>query len=134
SATGYCEDLLCRPTPSGLDVLDEATGQVRWGAGPTSSLRRSGDVVVEVDALTQAPSRLLDASSGAVRAQVDQWQSVARGDGAVGVSRPSESGDSRVFAVGHHGVVSPVSRSDASSSQECRIVDRIMACRTDDGL
>ena len=133
AGTGYCEDLVCRPTPSGLEVLDERTGRVRWRVGPNSSLRSAGDVVLEVDSLTQSPARLLDAASGAVRAEVGDWQSVASGDDALVLSRWGRGSRSRDFAVVRDGVVSPLGRADPSA-QECRVAGGIVACRTTAGL
>ncbi|MEV6490514.1 PQQ-binding-like beta-propeller repeat protein [Actinoplanes sp. NPDC051633] len=129
---GYCENLVCRPTDDGMEVLDEATGAVRWRAAPKASLRGSGDDVLESDTLTQTPWRLLDRRTGELRTSLAHWQTVVQGDGMI-LSRWEAGAGSRVFAVARNGAVQPLGRADPGS-QDCRGNEPIVSCRNGNGI
>lgn len=125
---GICHDLVCRPVAGRMEVLDPATGAVRWMAATQVSLRRDGNVVLMSELVTQKPIRLVDAGTGALIAKLGRWETVAQGDRVL-LSRGEWQ---KAFAVVRPGgAVTPVGQAERSP-QDCRISGRFVACRTTD--
>jgi hypothetical protein len=68
-----CQAVLCSGPHAALDVLDPATGQVRWRAPATVNLQRLGGYVLETAADAGNPVALADPATGATRVDLAGW-------------------------------------------------------------
>jgi outer membrane protein assembly factor BamB len=75
-----CGDVLCSGPRSALDVLDPATGQVRWRAPADVDLGAQGAYVVEMDTGSGRPLRLVDPATGVTRVDLSAWSAGVTAD------------------------------------------------------
>lgn len=120
-----CDDLLCAGSRGALDVLDPATGQVRWRA-PRADLALRGGYVLQLGPVGGEPLRLVDPFTGATRVDLTGWQGEVpdAGGRSIVLRRVENNQRTTVF-----GAVAP----DRDAVQPLGTVDRaLFECAADD--
>jgi hypothetical protein len=128
-----CTDLPCRADASGLTVLDPVRGTPLWHAGTSVYLTRSGAGILQSRATSGRPLQVRDPRTGAVVAELSDWDSVAGSgpDNPIVVFRAEPPDGYAVFAAvlpGGHGL-RPLGRAGVQI-RGCVSDDRHVACRT----
>jgi hypothetical protein len=131
-SSAICYGILCRNGPKGREVVDPATGRAAWPATRNTTLRRSGPVVLEMEAMSQRPLRLLDPATGEVRATLTDWQMVTY-FGPILLSRVEPGGKNLSFAVVQDTEIQPLGYA-TMTAPECRAGTGVVACRIGTGL
>ena len=132
-----CGDVLCAGPRSALEVLDLATGRTAWHAPDEVDLEQQSGYVLERDASTARPLRLVDRSTGVTRIDLDGWASALaaseRGQPLL-LRRSLDAGRSAFGVVlAGRGRVQVVGASTGPVS-DCAADRRYVMCRGDDGL
>lgn len=129
---GRCDQVICRRTGAGVEVVDPATGRTAFTAGREVSLRRDGPVLLETDNVTRRPLRLLDPAGGAVLARLDGWQMVSP-YGPVLLSTVEPGGKVVSFAGLRGAAIQPLGSARATVS-DCGTDAGLVACRSGTAL
>ncbi|MEU8813845.1 PQQ-binding-like beta-propeller repeat protein [Actinoplanes sp. NPDC048796] len=131
-----CSGLTCGNTPSGLEVLDPATGRPRWRAPASVDVTRYGRYVLETENQSGEPVRLVDLATGAPRADLSGWRAQV----------PAAAGQPIVLRRGLEGGVSEFGLVDAPRGRvqvlgttsvpisDCASDARHIVCRAEDSL
>ncbi|MFG1604185.1 PQQ-binding-like beta-propeller repeat protein [Actinoplanes sp. NPDC049265] len=135
SITGArCDAVICRHTRDGVQVLDPATGVVRWQTGRDVSLRPDGRYTLEYDATSMRPLRVVDPATGRPTDDLRDWPAVSPGlAGPAVLSRIEPGGKRTSFAMLRAGKILPLGYAD-SIVRECRAADGLAICRDGQGL
>lgn len=132
-----CRDVLCTGDENGTWVLDPATGRPAWPVTEADRLYRRAGYLLETDAATGEPVRLVDPRTGASRIDLEGWaEEVGEGtaDGALLLRRPGTRGGQTFGVVlPGHPEVRLLGTADVEPG-ECAADERHLVCRDGDGL
>ncbi|MGX6602521.1 outer membrane protein assembly factor BamB family protein [Micromonosporaceae bacterium Da 78-11] len=131
-----CSDVLCAGGRDAPEVLDPATGRLRWRApGNTDLLARAG-YVVEIDSSSGVPRRLADPVTGFEQVSLRGWRSDVSGSttGPIVLRRGEAGGASAFGAVlpGRHAV--QMLGVTGGAVNDCDADRRFVVCRAAGGL
>jgi len=130
-----CAGVPCARTPTGVLVLDPATGRPVWRADASADLRAFGPGSV-LEVRDPSPVRAVDAATGRVLAELGRWRGffAIRGDEAYVLT---QSGANRSTDVGllraGRTAVQPLGRIPETTFQ-CQADREAVACRVVDGV
>jgi outer membrane protein assembly factor BamB len=129
-----CGDLLCSGPRDALDVLDPATGQVRWRAPADVDLGAQGAYVAELDTGSGRPLRLVDPATGATRVDLSAWGAGVTADqGLPLLLRRSINVGRSAFGLAGHDTVQMLGATDGPVS-DCASDAHYVMCRGNSGL
>lgn len=134
TTTAPCENVICRYGKDSVEVVDPATGVTVWQTERETGLRRVGHHVVEYDADSQRPLRLVDASTGRLSADLRSWQSLALTNTGEPLLTRIEPGATRMsFAVLRTGRIQPLGY-EQTIVRDCEAQSGLALCRDNRGL
>ncbi|GAA2621692.1 outer membrane protein assembly factor BamB family protein [Paractinoplanes durhamensis] len=132
-----CGGVLCSGPRAALDVLDPATGRVRWRAPAAVDLGVLGDYVIETGASAGNPLRLADPATGAARVDLTGWNDEITGNGAgmpVVLRKALSAGRSAFGVVLADRDKVQILGASAGPVSECNANHAYVFCRGNDGL
>ena len=131
-----CGTVLCAGPRTALDVLDPATGAVGWRAPRDVDLGEQGRYVVELDAGSGAPLRLVDRRTGLLRVDLAGWNAGVTADEGLPlvVRRTLDAGRSAFGVVLAARDQVQVLGATPGPVSDCASDLRFVMCRGNDGL
>jgi hypothetical protein len=131
-----CVNVLCAGGRDAPEVLDPATGRLRWRAAADTDLLYQSGLLIESRSGSGTQIRLADPVTGAERASLRGWSAdvTAAGFGTI-VLRRDQAGGASAF-----GAIRPGRSSvqmlgvTGTAVSDCAADERFVACRADGGL
>ncbi|WP_328461172.1 PQQ-like beta-propeller repeat protein [Actinoplanes sp. NBC_00393] len=132
-----CQDVLCSADGGETWVLDPATGRPVWPVTEADRLYRRAGYLLETDAATGAPVRLVDPRTGASRVDLEGWAEEVGGateDGPLLLRRGGAAGGQTFGVVlpGHPEV--RLLGTAEVAPEECAADEHHLVCRDEAGL
>jgi outer membrane protein assembly factor BamB len=132
-----CAGVLCSGGRDAPEVLDPATGRLRWRAPADTDLMLQAGLLIESHSSTGAQLRLADPVTGAEQASLRGWSAdvtAAATSGPIVLRRDQAAGASAFGAIrpGRHAV--QMLGVTGTAVSDCAADDRFVVCRAEGGL